>query len=324
MKIAVCGKGGTGKSTTTALLVSHLLNKGKKALVVDADINMHISGLLGIDRNDKLALSDDSNAKSIREYLRGSNKRIKSVEHFVKTTLPGEGSHLINLREDDFVIKNFSSQFDDSGYYMFVGSYGNQDIGLSCYHTSLTIFENILSHSVLSKDEYLVADMVAGTDLFANSQYAQFDAIVLVVEPTPEGVSVFEQYVQLAKESEVLENLYVIGNKIEDETDIEYLKKKVGERFLGGFSQKKQIKQARQNDEVIDLSLLTAQELKFLSDLIERVDRRGENKQKKLRLMHELHEKHAKESWLLGSVGDVSDQLDPLFIDSRAKSKISR
>lgn len=37
MKIAICGKGGRGKSSTTALLAKALVRAGKRVLVVDSD-----------------------------------------------------------------------------------------------------------------------------------------------------------------------------------------------------------------------------------------------------------------------------------------------
>ena len=37
MKIAVCGKGGSGKSTVTTLLAKELAGRNKKVLVIDSD-----------------------------------------------------------------------------------------------------------------------------------------------------------------------------------------------------------------------------------------------------------------------------------------------
>ena len=37
MKIAVCGKGGCGKSTVTSLLAKALARRGKETLVIDSD-----------------------------------------------------------------------------------------------------------------------------------------------------------------------------------------------------------------------------------------------------------------------------------------------
>lgn len=51
VRIAVAGKGGTGKTTLTALLIRHLLEKhpGKSILAVDADANANLNEALGLD-----------------------------------------------------------------------------------------------------------------------------------------------------------------------------------------------------------------------------------------------------------------------------------
>jgi len=50
IQIAVAGKGGTGKTTFTALLISHLIRSGKKSvLAVDADANANLNEALGLE-----------------------------------------------------------------------------------------------------------------------------------------------------------------------------------------------------------------------------------------------------------------------------------
>ena len=50
MKILICGKGGSGKSTITSLLAKDLKTKGYRVLVVDADeSNYGLSALLGME-----------------------------------------------------------------------------------------------------------------------------------------------------------------------------------------------------------------------------------------------------------------------------------
>ena len=50
MKIAICGKGGCGKSTTVALLSLALASTGKEVLVVDSDeSNYGLHRQLGLD-----------------------------------------------------------------------------------------------------------------------------------------------------------------------------------------------------------------------------------------------------------------------------------
>jgi len=48
--IAMAGKGGTGKTTFTALLIRYLVNKAlTPVLAVDADANANLNELLGLD-----------------------------------------------------------------------------------------------------------------------------------------------------------------------------------------------------------------------------------------------------------------------------------
>ena len=48
--IAVAGKGGTGKTSLTGLLIDTLLKQNKKPiLVVDADANANINEVLGVE-----------------------------------------------------------------------------------------------------------------------------------------------------------------------------------------------------------------------------------------------------------------------------------
>jgi len=49
MKILICGKGGSGKSTVSVLIAKTLKNRGYKVLLVDADeSNLGIHRLMGV------------------------------------------------------------------------------------------------------------------------------------------------------------------------------------------------------------------------------------------------------------------------------------
>ena len=59
MKIAICGKGGCGKSTTTALLAKALARAGKRVLVVDSDeSNYGLHRQLGMELPKDMMLSN--------------------------------------------------------------------------------------------------------------------------------------------------------------------------------------------------------------------------------------------------------------------------
>jgi CO dehydrogenase maturation factor len=313
MKIAFVGKGGSGKSTTSSLFIQYLLKQNKTVLAIDADINVHIAGLLGIKKAGEHALSEKNNVADIQKYLKGENSKIKKSQEIVKTTPPGKGSNLITLTSHNYIIDKYAQHFTQNGYYMYVGTYESEEIGTACYHTNLAVFENLLSHSVLKSNEWLVADMVAGTDAFSNTLHAQFDAIVLVIEPTPEGTSVYEQYIELATVAGIEDNLYVIGNKIEDDSDLAYLQKKIGGKLLGGLELKKEIKQARQRDIPLTLNLMSKNNQKLFAKIVSLIEKKGVDNEKKLRLLHQLHKKYVAQDYIIDAFGDISDQIDLSF-----------
>jgi CO dehydrogenase maturation factor len=311
MKIAFVGKGGSGKSTLSSLFTQYLLTQEYSVLVLDADINMHMKNLLNAPVDESLYISKAENKNIIRSFLKGENNRIVDANHFVKTTPPGRGSKFITFDQDNTIIRDYTVPFSKGGRLMVVGTYDEDEIGVSCYHTNLTIAENVLLHTVLKAKEALVCDMVAGTDAFSGSMHLQFDAIILVVEPTPEGVSVFEQYKKLATKAAVFDFVSVIGNKIEDERDIEYLKEKVGDKLLGCLPTIKDIRHARQQNKILSLDML--EDMSVLDTIKTKVEHSLVDPDERLKKVYDLHRIHAKEEYIVSALGDVITQIDESF-----------
>lgn len=313
MKIAFVGKGGSGKSTIASLFTLYLLSKRIKLLAVDADLNIHLPSLLGLDIEEKDQLSSEENKQIIRQHLKGENKRIKDASDFVKTTPPGIGSNLISIDRNDFILKNFSRQIEPSGHFMFVGTYEEEAIGTSCYHSNLSILENILSHLTLDLNDWVVVDMVAGIDAFSNSLHLQFDQLVLIVEPTMESVQVFNQYQKLAQVSNVEDRLIVLGNKIEDASDVEFLKKHIGDKLLGCFEKNSTVKKMRQSGEKLSIDCLNTEDILLFDKLADLSLRNYQPEDIKLKDLHTLHKKFVKQEYIVQELGDLSDQIDPNF-----------
>jgi CobQ/CobB/MinD/ParA nucleotide binding domain len=80
MKIAFVGKGGSGKTTLTALFARHLAAEGRTVLALDADINQNLATALGEDVDEAaLAPTLGEHLDQVKEYLRGDNSRISSA-----------------------------------------------------------------------------------------------------------------------------------------------------------------------------------------------------------------------------------------------------
>jgi CO dehydrogenase maturation factor len=318
MKIAFVGKGGSGKTTLSSLFVRHLAAARVPVLAVDADINQHLGPALGLDENDAAALPAlGAHLPEIKEYLRGANPRIASAETMIKTTPPGHGSRLLRLAEENPVYAACARTVPLDGEHavrlMVTGPFSESDLGVACYHSKVGAVELCLNHLVDGRGEYLVVDMTAGSDSFASGMFTRFDLTFLVAEPTRKGVAVYRQYKEYARDFGV--GLAVIGNKVQGEDDLAFLREQVGDDLLVTVGHSDWVR-AMEKGRPPRFALLEEGNREALRTMHERADRSYEDRDwaRYTRQMVHFHEKNAR-SWGNERTGaDLAAQVDPAFV----------
>ncbi|GJF28347.1 ATP-binding protein [Kitasatospora sp. NE20-6] len=251
MKIAFVGKGGSGKTTLSALFIRHLAAAGRPVIAVDADINQHLGPALGLTDDQAARLPAlGAHLPDIKEYLRGDNPLIGSSDEMIKTTPPGRGSRLLRIIEENPVYSACARPValdEGSVRLMVTGAFAEEDLGVACYHSKVGAVELLLNHLVDGRDEYVVTDMTAGSDSFASGLFTRFDLTFLVAEPTRKGVSVYRQYKEYARDFGVA--LRVVGNKVQGAEDLAFLRREVGEDLLAAFGQSDWVRRLEQGSE---------------------------------------------------------------------------
>jgi CO dehydrogenase maturation factor len=311
VKIAFVGKGGSGKTTLASLFASHLAATGRPVLALDADINQHLATALGAEETEAATLPTlGEHLPLIKDYLRGDNPRIASADAMIKTTPPGAGSRLLRVVEDNPVYAACVRSV--GGIRLAVtGRFADDDLGVACYHSKVGAVELLLNHLVDAPDEYVVVDMTAGADAFASGLFTRFDLTFLVCEPTVRGIGVYRQYAGYARDFGV--RLAVVGNKVSDTDDLDFLREQVGDDLLTWVDRSTHVRAAErgQHRPIEDLEPANRAALATMRTAVDGITRDPASYQ---RQGIEFHLRNAA-AWANERAGqDLADQVDPDFV----------
>lgn len=308
MKIAFVGKGGSGKTTISALFCRHLSGLGHPVVAIDADINQHLGSALGLDHG-AITVPMGEHLTEIKNYLRGDNPRVRSADVMVKTTPPGRGSRLLSVTGDNPIWSRFGR--DVGGVRLLAtGAFTEKDLGVACFHSKTGAVELLLNHLVDGAHEYVVVDMTAGADAFASGLFTRFDRTFLICEPTRKALAVLRQYCEYSADFGIA--LSVIGNKVTSAKDADFLRREVGDGLLACFTLSAPVC-AMEQDNNFDMQELEPENRLVLSRMQETVDATVRDQVRFLTQMHEIHLRNAR-AWANVAIGvDLADQIDPDF-----------
>jgi len=306
MKIAFAGKGGSGKTTVSSLFTRYLAAQGVPVVAIDADINQHLAEALGVPGQPPAM---GARLAEIKEYLRGDNPRVASAQAMVKTTPPGRGSSILRVAGDD-PVHALSVGAPCGALLLATGPFGQDDLGVSCYHSKTGAVELYLNHLADGPGEYVVVDCTAGADSFASGLFTRFDLTVLVAEPTRKGLSVYRQWRDYAQGYDVA--LAVVGNKVTDGGDVAFLREHAGEDLLTWLGHEPAIRAMEQGRQFA-LADLGAASAAALATIKERLDAQPKDWDCYARQAAAFHLKNAL-SWANKATGgDLTGQVDPGF-----------
>ena len=190
------------------------------------------------------------------------------------------------------------------------GPFSEQDLGLKCYHSKVGAVELLLNHCLDRHDEYLVVDMTAGADSFASGLFTKFDLTFLVIEPTKKSLSVYQQYKAYAHDYGV--KIAAIGNKIDTEEDVTFIKGQVGGDMLTWIGRSAYIR-ATEKGNALPFSSLEPAHLEALATMKQAVDQCEQDWERFYQQTVDFHRRNAL-AWLNTVLGeDVTMQIDPSF-----------
>ncbi len=199
MKILICGKGGSGKSTLTILLARALQQTGKVVLVVDADeSNICLHRLLGA-RMPEILMDAMGGRKGVKEQLNPS-LTVQPEDMLLKDPL-----RLADIPEQCLADA-------DGVKLLVVGKIHSFGEGCACMIGNIS--KTILNRLRDNDDEVVLIDAEAGLEHFGRRVDAGCDLILCVVDPTFESFTLADTARHMA-ETAGIQVAYVL-NKVDD------------------------------------------------------------------------------------------------------------
>lgn len=185
VSIAMAGKGGTGKTTVSGMLIKYLVSRGKTpVLAVDADANANLNEILGLE---------------VAETIGNAREEMK------KGIVPG------GMTKDVFMsMKMEQAVIEQEGFDLLVMG---QPEGAGCYCAANTLLTGFLER-LSDNYPYLVMDNEAGMEHLSRLTTKNVDVLLIVTDTSRRGLQAGLRIHKLARDLKIgVGKCYIIINQ---------------------------------------------------------------------------------------------------------------
>jgi CO dehydrogenase maturation factor len=200
MKLVICGKGGSGKSTASALIAREIKARGEKVLVVDTDeSNFGLYKQLGLNQP-KDFMDSFGGKRGLGEKMRMSRR--------------AEGEKKPNLL-DEFAIDDIPSELivgEDGLKLVAIGKIHDYGEGCACPMGRLAreFIEKLKADGM-----HVVVDTDAGIEHFGRGVEAGCDKILVVIDPSYESVQLSSKIAEMG--AKINKPVFFLLNRMNDD-----------------------------------------------------------------------------------------------------------
>ncbi len=175
--IAICGKGGVGKTTVAGLMVRRLIERGcKPVLAMDADPNNCLDALLGVEVSKTVGAVREKAREMAGQGIKSGVSKQEWLQMKIEESL---------VEADDFDLIAMG-RAEGPGCYCYANNVLKQTLGALHEHYP-----------------YVVLDNEAGLENLSRRLVQQVDLMVMVGDDTANGLKTIERLYTLAAEMEI-------------------------------------------------------------------------------------------------------------------------
>lgn len=201
MRIAIAGKGGSGKTTIAGTLARVLAQSGRPVVAIDADTNPNLSMTLGVPAD--------------------AATRITSLPRslMTKETQP-DGTVTSRFTGDALaVLRDYGTVAPDNIQLLVMGAVGHAGVGCMCgaHATVRGLLGELASGSALDASD-LIVDMEAGLEHMSRGTGRHVSSFIAVLEPYYRSMETVRRISELAAELGI-GDVQVVTNKVRNDED---------------------------------------------------------------------------------------------------------
>ncbi|CAN5397480.1 carbon monoxide dehydrogenase accessory protein CooC [soil metagenome] len=202
MKLGIVGKGGVGKTSTSALLTSAFVRRGQRVLAIDTDSNTNLGLSLGLDM-----------------------AQTEAVPVMPRSLIVGDGGDMTV----DELLADFGRATPAGATLLSAIKVAEAGAGCTC--SGHATVRNLLGQAMDTRADITLVDMEAGLEHLSRSggTLAHADVLLVVMEPTRKSILTAARTVALAADLG-LHQVYGVGNKARLPEDAEYFRTAAAEQ----------------------------------------------------------------------------------------------
>ena len=201
MKIAMVGKGGSGKTTLAGTLARVLARHKHRVLAIDGDPNPNLALTLGMSRE-------------AAEQLRFiPSSLVESV-----TTATGQASLRLTM-DRQRVLGEYAADAPDGVKLIVMGKPADGSAGSGCMCASHRAVRGLIAE-MSDAGEHTITDMEAGLEHLKRGTARNVEAMLIVAEPYYRSLEAASRTFSLANELKI-PHVYAVANKIRNAADHE-------------------------------------------------------------------------------------------------------
>lgn len=183
MKIAVCGKGGVGKTFLAGSLAAHFSSRGRPVIAIDADSSPNLALTLGLTQDEA------SRVQPVAE----NEDLIRT-----KTATDHPGVFRLSFSVDDIITK-YAVPTPSGAHLLVMGTIKAAGSGCSC--PAHSVVRALMRYLVVERDEVVILDMEAGIEHLGRGTAARVDVLLAVSDANRKSLLTAATICRLAGEA---------------------------------------------------------------------------------------------------------------------------